>query len=77
MCVCVCRRLCQESPLLKELVEETSVAFPQAAHMVSGHEQGRLFEALARLTKACSVLEIGTFTGYAALCFAEGVPQVT
>jgi predicted O-methyltransferase YrrM len=44
--------------------------------MVSGHLQGRLLAALTRLVGAKRVLEIGTFTGYAALCFAEGVREV-
>jgi caffeoyl-CoA O-methyltransferase len=54
----------------------TEAAFPEGAHMVSGHMQGRLFANLARLLGAQSVLEIGTFTGYSALCFAEGLPEV-
>ncbi|CAM9393387.1 unnamed protein product, partial [Heterosigma akashiwo] len=42
--------------------------------MVSGHLQGALLTALARLTGARRVLEVGTFTGYSALCFARGLP---
>lgn len=66
----------QESPELASVRAATEAAFPEGAHMVSGHMQGRLFANLARLLGAQSVLEIGTFTGYSALCFAEGLPEV-
>lgn len=66
----------QESPELASVRAATEAAFPEGAHMVSGHMQGRLFANLARLLGAQSVLEIGAFTGYSALCFAEGLPEV-
>lgn len=40
--------------------------------MVSGHLQGRLLVMLCRMIRPKYVLELGTFTGYSALCFAEG-----
>ena len=58
---------------LQQLVAETEAAFPGGAHMTSGHSQGRLLAALARASGARAVLEVGTFTGYATLCLAEGV----
>ena len=58
---------------LKQLVAETEAVFPGGAHMASGHSQGRLLAALARASGARTVLEVGTFTGYATLCLAEGV----
>lgn len=67
----------QEPAHLSSLRSETEAAFPEGAHMVSGHVQGRLFATLARLIGAQSVLEIGTFTGYSALAFAEGLPEVS
>lgn len=42
--------------------------------MCSGHLQGRLLKMLVRLTGARRVLELGTFSGYSALCLAEGLP---
>ncbi|KAK4531093.1 hypothetical protein CCYA_CCYA06G1950 [Cyanidiococcus yangmingshanensis] len=59
-----------EASILKELAAETYRSFPQAAHMMSGPVQGALLQAVARLLRAQRVLEIGTFTGYATLCFA-------
>jgi len=42
-------------------------------HMLSGHFQGRLLSFLSKLKAPKSILEIGTFTGYATLCLAEGL----
>lgn len=42
-------------------------------HMCSGHLQGRLIKMLTRMIKPRRVLEIGTFSGYSALCLAEGL----
>ncbi len=44
-------------------------------HMCSGHLQGRLIKMLTRMIKPRRVLEIGTFSGYSALCLAEGLPD--
>ena len=43
--------------------------------MCSGHHQGRLLKMLTLLTGATRILELGTFTGYATLCLAEGVAE--
>ena len=50
---------------------------PTTAAQVSGYLQGRLLVALTKLCGAARVLEVGTFTGYSALCFAEGGAHVT
>ena len=62
-----------EPDLLQELTHATKVAMPKAAHMVSGHLQGRMLVMLTKLANAKRVLEVGTFTGYSALCLAEGL----
>ena len=41
--------------------------------MLSGHLQGKLLEMLSRMIKPTRILEIGTFTGYSALCLAKGL----
>ena len=63
-----------EDALLAELVRQTHLrtVHPQ---MLSGHLQGRLLVMLARMLRPARVLEIGTFTGYSALCLAEGIPD--
>jgi caffeoyl-CoA O-methyltransferase len=57
---------------LRELAEETrsSVDLPQ---MLSGHLQGRFLSLMSQLLRPKLVLEIGTYTGYSALCLAEGL----
>ena len=62
-----------ESDLLQRLSQETEGVFPGGAHMLSGHSQGRLLAVLTNAIGARSALEIGTFTGYATLCMAEGL----
>lgn len=62
-----------ESDLLQRLTRETESVFPGGAHMLSAHSQGRLLAALTKSIGARTALEIGTFTGYATLCLAEGV----
>lgn len=63
-----------EDFLLAELESESNqrVVQPQ---MVSGHVQGKFLEMLTRMISPRKVLEIGTFTGYATLCFAAGMPE--
>ena len=43
--------------------------------MLSGHLQGRILSMLAKMIQPTNVLEIGTFTGYSALCLAEGLTE--
>ena len=63
-----------EPSLLKELSNETykSQSIPQ---MLSGRVPGRLFKMLTKISAATRVLEVGMFTGYSALCFAEALPE--
>ena len=43
--------------------------------MLSGHFQGRVLSMLSKLIRPVNILEIGTYTGYAALCLAEGLQK--
>ncbi|GHT27048.1 O-methyltransferase [Bacteroidia bacterium] len=43
--------------------------------MLAGHLQGRILKMLVRMQQAQRILEIGTYTGYATLCLAEGLPE--
>jgi len=63
-----------ESVLLAELNRQTweQVLMPR---MLSGHIQGRILSMLSKMIKPKFILEIGTFTGYSALCFAEGLQK--
>ncbi len=61
-----------ENELLRQVNEETLRAHAHA-HMLSGHVQGRFLAFISGLMKPENILEIGTFTGYSALCLAEGL----
>ena len=61
-----------EPPLLTRLARETHVRIHKSL-MFSGHAQGRLLSLLSKLVAPRRILEIGTFTGYSALCLAEGL----
>ena len=61
-----------ESVLLGRLSRETYVKVLRA-RMLSGHLQGRVLSMLSHMIKPLNILEIGTFTGYSALCLAEGI----
>ncbi len=63
-----------EEPLLKELERETYLRVLNP-RMISGHIQGRLMEMIVRMLHPQRILEIGTFTGYSALCMAAGLPE--
>lgn len=63
-----------EDALLKELERETYLRVLNP-RMISGHIQGKLMEMIVRMTRPQRVLEIGTFTGYSALCMAAGLPE--
>ena len=45
-------------------------------HMLSGHLQGRVLSMLGRMLRPRRVLELGTYTGYSALCLADGAEEV-
>jgi len=61
-----------EPTLLKALTRETYQKILQP-RMLSGHYQGRVLSVLSKLIRPKVILEIGTFTGYSALCLAEGL----
>jgi caffeoyl-CoA O-methyltransferase len=62
------------SPVLMELERETHLK-TLAPQMISGRLQGQLLSLLSKLMRPSKVLEIGTFTGYAAICLAQGLPD--
>lgn len=63
-----------EPELLKELTRETYQKILQP-RMLSGHYQGRILSMISKLINPKYILEIGTYTGYSALCLAEGMQQ--
>lgn len=64
----------EEPPLLQQLNRYTyaNLLMPR---MLSGHLQGRILAMFSKMVKPKTILEIGTFTGYSAICLAEGLPE--
>ena len=61
-----------EDPLLEELYRETHLRFV-SPNRISGHMQGRFLEFISKMIRPQFILEIGTFTGYSAICLAKGL----
>jgi caffeoyl-CoA O-methyltransferase len=64
----------QEPDILRALTRETHLKVIQP-RMLTGHFQGRTLSLLSKIINPKYILEIGTYTGYSALCLAEGVQK--
>jgi len=62
----------EEPELLQRLSHETHLKVIQP-RMITGHFQGRVLSLLSKIIRPTNILEIGTYTGYSALCLAEGL----
>jgi caffeoyl-CoA O-methyltransferase len=62
----------EESELLKKINRDTHSQVLKS-RMLSGHLQGRFLSMISKMIKPKTILEIGTYTGYSALCLAEGL----
>ena len=72
------QQYCQEhtsppSLILQDLERQTYLK-TLAPQMISGYFQGRLLSMVSQMIRPKTILEIGTFTGYSAICLAEGLP---
>jgi len=61
-----------EDPVLEDLYRQTHIRFLNP-NMVSGHLQGKFLEFISMMIRPDNILEIGTFTGYSAICLAKGL----
>jgi caffeoyl-CoA O-methyltransferase len=61
-----------ESPVLASLNRNTHARMIRP-RMLSGHLQGKLLEMISRMIRPAAILEIGTYTGYSAICLAQGL----
>lgn len=64
----------KEDEVLQALSRETHLKV-QMPQMLSGNLQGKMLETFANMMQAKRVLEIGTYTGYSAICLAKGMPE--
>ena len=63
-----------EDPVLAELYRQTHIKFVNP-NMVCGHIQGQLLEFFVHMSNPKTILEIGTYTGYSAICLAKGLKE--
>jgi caffeoyl-CoA O-methyltransferase len=63
-----------ESEVLKKLNRETHLKVLQP-RMLSGHLQGNFLSMISKMIRPCQILEIGTYTGYSAICLAQGLQE--
>ncbi len=63
-----------EDEILKELARETNLKVP-LPRMLSGYLQGKLIEHISKMIRPEKILEIGTYTGYSAICWAKGLKE--
>jgi len=61
-----------EDPILEELYRQTHIRFVNP-NMASGHLQGKFLEFISKMINPEYILEIGTFTGYSAICLSKGL----
>jgi len=62
----------QEDPVLNDLYRQTHIRFVNP-NMATGHLQGKFLEMISRMIRPENILEIGTFTGYSAICLSKGL----
>ena len=70
----ILRHIDEETDYLKALYRDTHVKLLRP-RMASGHLQGRMLKMFVRMIRPKQVLEIGTYSGYSALCLAEGLEE--
>ena len=63
-----------ESPVLRQITRSTHLEVINP-RMLSGHVQGRVLSMISQMIQPKRILELGTFTGYSALCLAEGLTE--
>ena len=63
-----------ETPVLAQLNRETHVKV-EMAQMLSGHIQGSLLAMISKMLRPKRILELGTYTGYSAICLAQGLAE--
>lgn len=70
----VCAHTSEESDILYQLNRETHIKILQP-RMLSGHFQGRVLSMFSKMIQPKRILELGTYTGYSALCLLEGLQE--
>ena len=66
---------CEPEPLALKKIDRETYLKVLKPHMLSGHYQGRVLSFLSKMVQPKLILEVGTFTGYATICLAEGLAE--
>lgn len=66
---------CEPEPEALQTINRETYLKVLRPHMLSGHYQGRVLSFLSKMIQPKRILEIGTFTGYATICLAEGLTE--
>ena len=66
---------CEPEPDVLKFINRETYAKVLKPNMLSGHYQGRVLSMLSKMIQPKLILEIGTFTGYATICLAEGLTE--
>jgi O-methyltransferase len=66
-------KYCSQEPEILARLREETYRVTEQPHMISGKQQGRLLSIISKILSPKNILELGTFTGYATLCLAEGL----
>lgn len=64
-----------ETDAVLQLIESETTQHHLHSHMLSGSVQGKFLEMVSRMIQPFNVLEVGTFTGYSAICLAKGLKE--
>lgn len=70
-----CRQFSEEEPETLKSISRETFANILKPRMLSGHYQGRLLSLISHLLSPLNILEIGTYTGYSAICLSEGLKE--
>jgi len=66
---------CEPEPEALQVINRETYLKVLRPHMLSGHYQGRVLSFLSKMVQPRHILEVGTFTGYATICLAEGLTE--
>ena len=68
-------KYCSQEPEILARLREETYRVTEQPHMISGKQQGRFLAIISKILSPKNILEIGTLTGYATLCLAEGMAE--
>ncbi len=70
-----CRQFSEDEPEILKTISRETFANVLKPRMLSGHYQGRFLSLISHLLSPLNILEIGTYTGYSAICLSEGLKE--